>query len=32
MARKNKGNSIRKTDTLEGLKMRSQEAAEAVIV
>jgi hypothetical protein len=32
MARKSNGNSIRKTDTLEGLKMRYSEAAEAVIV
>jgi hypothetical protein len=32
MAWKSNGNSIRKSDTLEGLKMRYPEAAEAVIV
>ncbi len=29
MARKSNGNSIRKTDTLEGLRMRYSEAAES---
>jgi hypothetical protein len=32
MARKSNGNSIRKIDTREGLKMRYQAAAEAVMV